>query len=353
MIGSSRWHALLAAGGIALLCLAPVARGESKQTPAGCRADCTIGKQLVGTLSGVEIASLGGRVVRDGRGRYVANADDVRVLLFFDASGRLLKSPRPAVGPIGSIFVNSTGTVHAYAAGALLTFDANRQVTSRTDLPHPPALMFGGGSFLVVRHINTPGSAGHPLHVMSKDGRIVRSFGADDGPFRSADIFKNSREVCLNPDGTIWSIAVGGRLLERWDPSTGRRVAQVTVKSTWFRESSRPAPEGKVANPLIMSIWAEKDIVWILYRVPDPKWTPKVISEKEELAATPRERAETEDRRSDWVLEAVRTDTGAVIAMKTFDRQLLRREGSFAIASAASANRAGGVELWTPTLFGK
>lgn len=351
MTRPTRWLALIAAAGAAALCLAPVV--EADQSQAGCRTDCTIGKQSVGTLSGVDIANLGGRVVRDGRGRYIATADDIRVLLFFDASGRLLKSPRPAIGPVGSVFVNSTGAVQAYVAGALLTFDANRQVTSRMELPHPPALMLGGGRFLVVRQIDTPGSVGHPLHVMSKDGSIVRSFGADGGPFRSADIFRNLREVCLNPDGTVWSIAPGGRLLERWDTSTGRRVAQVTVKSTWFRESSRPAPEGQVANPLILAIWAEKDLVWILYRAPDPKWTPKVISEKEELAATPRERAETEDRRSDWVLEAVRSDTGSVVAMKRFDRQLLRRESSFAIASAASANRAGGVELWTPILVKK
>ena len=40
--------------------------------------------------------------------------------------------------------------------------------------------------------------------------------------------------------------------------------------------------------------------------------------------------------------------------MKSFDRILLRWDGSFAIVSEiASANRAGGVELWKPILVKK
>ena len=357
---SSCWLALVAVVVVATLCVALGATAERlgsngvtadvDQTPAVCRSGCTIEKKSMVTLSGVEITTISGRVVRDSRGRYAAVSADSPQLLIFDTQGRLLDSPRPSVGLIAGFFVDPMGAVQAYdmRSGALLTFDADYQVTTKTELPQPPALPLGGGGFLVVRQIATPALVGHPLHAMSKDGVIVRSFGADEGPFRSADVFKNSRAVCLNSDGTIWSIAPGGRLLERWDPSTGRRVAQVTVQSTWFRESSRPAPADQVASPFVLTIWAEEDLVWILYKAPDPQWIPRRISDEEELAATPRERAELEDRRFDWVLEAVRSDTGSVVAMKRFDRELMRRGGSFAIASAASADRAAGVELWMP-----
>jgi hypothetical protein len=184
---------------------------------------------------------------------------------------------------------------------------------------------------------------------MSKDGNLVRSFGGDGSPFRSNDGLKNGRLVCLNPDGTIWSIAPGGRLLERWDTATGRRLVQVTVKSSWFRESSTPAPQEQVANPMIRTIWAEEDLVWILYQVADPQWIPRRRPEPE-LA----EQGANAHLRSDWVLEAVRSDTGSVVAMKSFDRILLRRAGSLAIASeTTAANRAGGVELWRPILVKK
>jgi len=238
------------------------------------------------------------------------------------------------------------GAVQAYDSdsGSLLTFDGNYQVKTKTELPHDPALPLGGDRFLVMKQIPMPGLVGHPLHVMSKDGNLVRSFGGDGSPFHSEDGFKNWRNVCLNPDGTIWSIAAGGRLLERWDTATGRRLSQVTVKSTWFRESSRPAPQDQVANPVIRTIWAEEDLVWILYEVADPQWVPGKRPE--------RELAVQGNLRSDWVLEAVRSDTGSVVAMKSFDRILLRRAGSFAIASE-SANRGGGVELWKPILVKK
>jgi hypothetical protein len=375
MIRINRWQAQLAAAaaGVTASCLAAGAKTEllgwasvtvdADQSRAGCRTDCAIEKQSMVTLSGVQAlvrdakpgtgptATIGAWIVRDSRGRYAAISGDFRQLLIFDAAGKLLDSPRPTYGRIVGLFLDPTGAVQAYdsGSGSLLTFDADYQVKTKTELPHRPALPLGGDRFLVASQIPTPALVGHPLHVMSKDGNIVRSFGADGGPFRSADTLKNSRAVCLNPDGTFWSIASGGRLLERWDTATGRRLSHVTVKSTWFRESSRPAPQDQVANPIILTIWAEEDLVWILYRVPDPQWIPGPRSEKD-LVAT----GELADRRSDWVLEAVRSDSGSVVAMKSFDRILLRRDGSFAIASETpSSNRTGGVELWTPIVVKK
>lgn len=373
MIQSSCCQVPFAAAVVAALCLASGAAADligwasvtvdADQSPAGCRIDCTIGKRSVVTLSGVEAlvrdakpgtgptTTIGAWIVRDSRGRYAAISGDFRQLLIFDAAGKLLDSPRPTHGRIVSLFVDSMGAVQAYdsRSGALLTFDANYQVKTTTELPHSPALPLGGDRFLVASQIPTPALVGHPLHVMSKDGNIERSFGADGSPFRSADTFKNSRAVCLNPDGTIWSIASGGRLLERWDTATGRRLSHVTVKSTWFHESSRPAPMDQVANPIIRTIWAEEDFIWILYQVPDPRWIPRRMPERE-FAAT----GENADRRSDWVLEAVRSDTGSVVGMKRFDRILLRRDGSFAIASETdSSNRIRGLELWKPILVTK
>jgi hypothetical protein len=354
MIRSSRWQALIAVGAVATSVTV-----DAQQSPTRCRTDCTIEKQLVVTLSGVEAIRrdarpqatiIGNRIVRDSRGRYAAVSPDFRQLLIFDAAGKLLDSPRPTYGRIVSLFVDPAGAVQAYdLSSGLLTFDGNYRVKTTTELPHAPVLPLGRDRFLVRREGSTPTLVEHPLHVMSKDGNIVRSFGGDGSPFNSNDGLKNWRAVGLNPDGTIWSIAAGGRLLERWDTATGRRLSQVTVKSTWFRESSRPAPQEQVANPAIVTIWAEEDLVWILYRVADPQWIPGRRPERE-LAA----QGETAHLRSDWVLEAVRSDTGTVVAMKSFDRILLRWDGSLAIASeTASANRSGGVELWKPILVKK
>jgi hypothetical protein len=357
MIRSSRWALVSVAAVVASVAV------DAGQSPARCRTDCTIGKQSVVTLSGVEAlvraarprmgptTVIGASIVRDSRGRYAAVSGDFRQLLIFDAAGKLLDSPRPTYGRIASLFVDRTGAVQAYdsSSGSLLTFDDNYQVKAKAELPHRPALPLGGDWFLVASQIPTPASAGQPLHVMSKAGNIVRSFGTDGSPFHPADTLKNGRAVCVNPDGTVWSIAPGGRLLERWDTATGRRLSQVTVKSTWFRESRRPAPPDQVASPLILTMWAEEDLVWLLYRVPDPRWNPGPRPERELMA-----NGENADLRDDWVLEAVRTDTGSVVAMKNFDRTLLRRDGSFAIASEiASADRAGGVELWRPILIKK
>ncbi|MBK9239850.1 MAG: hypothetical protein IPL75_06220 [Acidobacteria bacterium] len=83
----------------------------------------------------------------------------------------------------------------------------------------------------MAQQLATPALVGYPLHVMSKDGSIERSFGGDGGVFHSEDTYKNGRAVCLNPDGSIWSIAWGGRLLERWDTSewTSHRASHSQV----------------------------------------------------------------------------------------------------------------------------
>ncbi len=340
--------------GCATLCVAMGLRPDlhgseirSDQKSERCRADCAVGKETVATLSGVDIPSIGSMLVQDSRGRYVVLTSDFRELLTFDSTGKLLASPRPKHERIVSLFVGPSGAVQAYdsGAGALFTFDGNYRVTGKTELPHSPALPLAGGKFLVASQIGTPDLVGVPLHVMSKDGSIVKSFGADGSPFHSAETLKNSRSVCLNPDGSIWSIASGGRILEHWEPSTGRRLGQVAVKSTWFRESTTPAKETQVAKPIVLTIWADADLVWILYRAPDPNWTPRAISEKEHATA------QIANRRSDWVLEAVRTDTGGVVAMKRFDRMLRRWDGSFAIASEATSP--GRVELWKPIVVKK
>jgi hypothetical protein len=369
MIRLNRWQTKVAAAVVTAFCLVTGAHTAfpgcdrvtvaAEQRPAGCRTDCIIGKQSVVTLSGVEAlvrnakpgtrqtTVISGMIVRDSRGRYAAVSGDFRQVVIFDAAGKLLESPRPTYGRLG-LFTDPQGAVQAYDwnSGVLLTFDGNYQVKAKLSLPHAPTLPLGGGRFLVARQIPTLGSVGQPLHVMAQDGTIVRSFGADKNAFRPEDILKNSRAVCLNPDGTVWSIPSGGRSLERWDTATGRRLAQVTVKSTWFRESSRPAPQDQVANPTILTIWAEDDLMWILYRAPDPRWTPGPRSERELVS-----NGYNADLRDDWVLEAVQIDTGHVVAMKRFDRMLLRRSGSVAIASeTASANRLGGVELWRPIL---
>ncbi len=361
MIRSSRWQALIAVMGVTVLCLTPRAKAggtdrdspavDPRQSTAACRTDCAVGRQLLVTLSGVNTTKLGAMVVRDRQGRYAAVTGDFRQIMVFDATGKPLDAPRPSFGRIVSLFVDSAGVVRTYdiTAGSLLTFDDNYKSTAQTELPHRPALLLSGDRSLVASQIATPALVGKPLHVMSKDGKIERSFGGDGGVYRDSETLKNARAVCLNPDGTVWSIASGGRLLERWDTATGRRLAQVAVKSTWFHESHAPAEPNQVANPIILTIWAEKDLVWILYRVPDPHWVPRSMNPAD-FAPT----GEVANRRSDWILEAVRIDTGSVVAMKTFDNILLRRDGSIAIASDTTpANGAAGVELWAPILVKK
>ena len=65
-----------------------------------------------------------------------------------------------------------------------------------------PDLLMPDGSFLLGRQIRTSESIGYPMHVVDREGRVVRSFGTDEPQHRRGMDHILTRKVALGRDGS-------------------------------------------------------------------------------------------------------------------------------------------------------
>jgi hypothetical protein len=176
-----------------------------------------------------------------------------------------------------------------------------------------PTIVLGDGTFLVARQIQTPELVGFPLHVMDRQGHIVRSFGADVPQYRDDEKLQFDRVAGIGRAGTIWAAAPGRYEFERWDPFRGTRLQKIVVKSSWFVPSSRMARLSERPNSIILSLWEKDGVLWVLSRTADALWTPS----EHRAGDRPHDDAEY-DRTLDWVLEAIDPPSATVMAHRRF-----------------------------------
>jgi hypothetical protein len=177
-----------------------------------------------------------------------------------------------------------------------------------------PNLVLADGTFLVARQIQTPDLVGFPLHVMDRQGRIIRSFGVDVPQYREDQKLQMERIVGTGRTGSIWAAAPGRYEFERWEPSRGDRLQKVQVKSSWFVPSSTMARAPERPNSVIVALWEKDSVLWVLTRIADAGWMPGPHRPGEQ----PHNDAQY-DRTFDWVLEAIDPASSVILAHRRFE----------------------------------
>ena len=86
----------------------------------------------------------------------------------------------PIPGPGDTLFVPDL------AQGRISMFGPDRALAGTLPMPFfaLPAFVMPDGSFLVASQIRTSESIGYPMHVVDREGRVVRSFGTDEPQYR-------------------------------------------------------------------------------------------------------------------------------------------------------------------------
>jgi hypothetical protein len=215
-------------------------------------------------------------------------------------------------------------------------------------LPH---LILDDGAYVVARQLPTADEAGFPIHLVDPTGNLLSSFGADPPQHRPDVDLLTQRIVASSRDGrTIWSVAPGQYTLERWSPRTGERLQVITVHSRWFKGSSAWIPDERLRPVAIIEGLreaADGTTLWVLLRDADLNWRPprepntmRVVSHAEYNATY------------DWVLEAIDTRTGTVLASRRFDEALWMPSTSTQLMSieADSGSSRTIWTIWKPTL---
>ncbi len=211
-----------------------------------------------------------------------------------------------------------------------------------------PDLVMPDGSFLVARQTERGETIGYPMHVVDREGRVVRSFGTDEPQYRPDldDIL--TRNVAPGGDGTVWAMAPARYVLERWDPSTGELLQSTRIRSDWFRESIEPYSDETVRPPpLVDGLWEDDDgLVWTIVQDADVDWKPPPRANEHR----PFDLQEY-DRIYDCVIEVVDPHSGRVLASRRFDETLLYRPPSRILVSNVDTIIATvAYDVWKPTL---
>ena len=250
----------------------------------------------------------------------------------------------PIPGPGDTLFVPDL------AQGRISMFGPDRALAGTLPMPFflLPAFVMPDGSFLVAGQIRTSESIGYPMHVVDREGRVVRSFGTDEPQYRPDLNHILTRKVAPGQDGTVWAMAPARYILERWDPSTGELLQSTRIRSDWFRESTEPYTDETVRPlPLVVGLWGdEHGLVWTIVRDADVDWAPPPRANEHR----PVDR-EQYDRTYDWVIEVVDPGSGRVLASRRFDEALWYRPPSRILVSRADTILTiVAYDVWKPTL---
>ncbi len=186
--------------------------------------------------------------------------------------------------------------------------------------PLPPGrfrdvVTLANGRTVISALIQTPESAGYPLHFVSGAGAVERSFGVDVAVYPPRDAEALDRTIAVDDGGRIWSAHVADYRIETFDAS-GRKMAEFAGRPAWWRSDVWPD------RPTVWGIAfdrVEPDILWIRTIVPvpaapAPRRTPRAGAS--EIGTRPSQ--EDNDARTDTMLEALDVRTGRIVASRRF-----------------------------------
>ena len=329
-----------------------------RQVSAECSANCTIELRRVAKLTDSGhpdiLPEIGIRVVPYGDG-YLTRSRDGRRLVAFNASGRIATVfDGPADRPfrlITNVLSRPDGTVQVYdfLSKSLTTLDRDLKIQGVQAFPFAPAVLVDDSrGYVHAQQIATPDLAGQPIHLLGSDGAIVRSFGNESGKYRADMSLSYDRVLAMSSDRMLWIAPPGAYRLEKWNPATGRKVSEITVRSTWFKESVRLASPGERPVPLIDALWEHGGYLWVLFRDADSNWRKPEVLKEHEL------HWREFDSTYDSILEAVSIKSGLVVASRRFDRPLQGGPTAFLLSSySQTSSGAGEIEVSTSRLVRK
>jgi hypothetical protein len=275
-------------------------------------------------------------VAQDRSGRFfVAGGDRMSV---FDTSGRLeTVIGRRGAGPgeflgIRRPLVDAHDSIHVLDVllGRITVLTPSLQVARVTPTPNLPALILHDGTGVVIGQLPLAAATGYPMHVVTPEGRVIRSFGVDTPDFRQNAPRLTSRVIGPGLGGTVWTAAPGDYVLERWDPATGSRVERVDVLTSWFEKSDAPREDERTPpEPVIEGLWQDTlGFVWVLVRDKDANWAPPARANVERSLT-----ASEYGRIYDWVLEVIDVGLQMPVASRRFDDVLWYRPPTALVTS--------------------
>ena len=168
------------------------------------------------------------------------------IVLVFDRKGsRTATIGGQGQGPgelsrVRGIWTQPDGTLYVAEPRRLNVFSAAGEFVRSTVFPRVPSgfAVMPDGSMVIAAHITTQQRVGFPLHTVSADGTLLRSFGGNNTTFSEADAPMHSRILAAaRSPGSIWSARIRAYEIEEWQPETAARVRRIERDAPWFDEA--------------------------------------------------------------------------------------------------------------------
>ena len=224
-------------------------------------------------------------VARDSRGRsYVWQSIVPHEILVFERGGRFLDViGREGEGP-GEY--KSLGLVHVAMGDTLYLFDpGNTRITVlspswelvRTTLVTGivrGAVEVGNGTMVVNARINTPDRIGLPLHLVNRDGEILRSFGAEEAVYRPGSPWLSMRSITSGGENAVWAAHRTQYVVERWNTNAAKLGEFIRV-ADWFppRLTQTSITPNDPPQPELQAIRRDsRGLLWVAVSVADEDW---------------------------------------------------------------------------------
>lgn len=166
--------------------------------------------------------------------------------------------------------------------------------------------------------IATEQSIGFPLHIITADGAVMRSFGTETPVQRPDGLINLRRKLARSHDGSFWAMHENAYRLERWSEE-GALLQRLTRAPAWFAawegsRASRTSPTEKPNSYPVGIRERQAGQLWVVVRVPDANWKPDQKSSRSSESAAVYYSSTQPQRAWDTMIELIDTTSGTVIA---------------------------------------
>ena len=167
--------------------------------------------------------------------------------------------------------------------------------------------------------------SGLPLHVIGKDGKMERSFGAENPKYRREDAHLLWRSIAPAGNDRVWAAPVTKYVLELWTFS-GQKIRELERNVSWFKPQkqsglNRDKPNAP-PNPSLVDLRMDSaGKLWVIVHVADEKWTSGLGTVRGMYNQQVRGIADTNNY-WDSIIEVIDPVTGTLVASQRFDQAL-------------------------------
>jgi hypothetical protein len=250
-----------------------------------CRVEVAL-RVTLGKGEGLPGRPYANTIATDSQGRFFLGFPETtgEPVWVFDRDGRIIrKLGRSGFGPgefreVRTVRITPGDTLRVYdgSLGRVTVYSPALELvrTEPASAQLWDILWLEDGSVVINAEMRSAPRVGLPLHLVTREGRIKRSFGEDDVPYSPRNRRRFFRWLSAAPGG-FWSTSYTNTYkVQRFDTS-GRELARLERRAAWFPPTDEywfPSKDRPPASELWGALQSTDSVLWVVARRGDETW---------------------------------------------------------------------------------